>query len=466
MKAWRRIAMLCAVSLVAVSCGDDSGEADVTVTVIPLSTTTTTATTSTTVPDSDIGLGADLPDEAIASLSGQMFEDPFMGSGFHEMRLYDERGVLVSEESIMGSEPGTDLLGVGLILPTPVVTGLGPDQMLFEAWIDGYSGDFAPSAAVLYTSAPDGWAVTAVVDTAAVETALLLTTDYAAAAPGGPVGVQMTVTIFDWTTRMFSADIVVWDYLGGYESVYEGEIECTIASPLECTTLSDDGVLRPGDESEDVEALQDDLAALGYLGGDSDGKYGPQTSAAVSALQADYGLTVDGKAGSQTLGLIADLVAGVSDLILASDTGIGAVAFGTPADPAYGSLFDIFGSPDTSTGWFVDGCDGKDWLKTTWDGFTAIFTDRDGFRQLDGWEIDDLSNLPLGLLIAGGINSTWTWSDFAAAGAVFSPGYGAFFSMVDLGYNDGRFVSPPTDPPAAGSAISGLGTGTGAFVSC
>ena len=464
MRSWRGVAMLSAGLLVAAACGDDSGAADVTVTVIPLSTTTTTVTT--TLPAPDDTLATESSDVALSSLAGQMFEDPFMGSGFQLMNMDEARGVMVSAASIMGSEPGVDLLGVGPILPRPVVTGLGPDQVLLESWIDNYSGDIVPMAIVLYSGAPDGWVASAVIDTAAVEAALALTTDYAVAAPSGPVTVEMSLSQFDWTTRVFRTGVAAFDYSDGNELFYEGEIECLIGTPLDCTTLSDDGVLRPGDEGEAVETLQNDLTALGYPVETIDGKYGPQTSAAVSDFQADYGLTVDGKAGPQTLQLLADLASGVADMILASKTGLGGVAFGTPADPAYSSLFDIFGSPDSTTGWYADACDGFDWLKARWDGLTAIFTDREGFRQLDGWAINDLSNLPAGVTIAGGIKSNWDWSDFAAAGAAFNPGYGAFFTMVDLEYNNGRFVNPPTDPPAADAAISGFGTGTGAFVSC
>jgi len=463
MRASPRAMLVCAVLLVFAACSDDDA-GEVTVTVIPLPTSTSTSTTTTVA--SDATFGADPADPAVASLSGQLFEDPLLGSGFHVMRLDDERGVLVSEDSITGGAPPSDSLVVGLILPEPTITGFSPQQRLFEVWVEDPSG-VAPSATVVYTLGPDGWVATTVVTSEAMEDAVAASTDYAAAAPGGPVAMGLFVSLFDLVAGLLRADVTAFDTTGGgYELFYEGEIECAFGDPLDCTTLSDDGVLRPGDEGEAVEALQNDLATLGYLSGVIDGKYGGQTSAAVSGLQTNYLLDVDGKAGPQTLTLISDLVAGVSELVLASKDGIGTVGFGTPADPAYADLFDIFGSPNSTTGWYVDACDGRDWLKATWDGFVAIFTDRSGFRQIDGWAIDDLSDLPSGVLIAGGIRSSWTWSDFAAAGAGFNPGYGGFFNMVDLSYNNGRFVNPPTDPPAGNAAIRGLGTGTGAFVSC
>jgi hypothetical protein len=141
--------------------------------------------------------------------------------------------------------------------------------------------------------------------------------------------------------------------------------------------------------------------------------------------------------------------------------------FGTLFDPALSGLTHLFGNPDSATGWYADACDGHQWYRATWDGFTAIFTDRDGPKQFDGWAVDDLSDLPSPwLYFAGGIRPSWTWEDFAAMGAGFDPSYGAFWYDHDLGYNNGRFVHPPSDPPAAGAEVKSFGTGTGGFVSC
>ncbi len=152
--------------------------------------------------------------------------------------------------------------------------------------------------------------------------------------------------------------------------------------------------------------------------------------------------------------------------MLISNGAVGTTPFGAPAEAAYAELFATFGVPDGNTGWFVDACDGYDWLKASWAGFTAIFTDRDGFRALDGWAIEDLSNLPEQIRVSGGVRATWTWADFEAAGAEFDPFYGGFFLVPDYDYNNGRFVDPPGDAPDPGAAVSGFGAGTGAFVSC
>ena len=56
-------------------------------------------------------------------------------------------------------------------------------------------------------------------------------------------------------------------------------------------------ILRDGDEGTDVEALQIRLDAAGYDPGEIDGIFGPNTEAAVRALQKDAGILVDGEFG-------------------------------------------------------------------------------------------------------------------------------------------------------------------------
>ena len=72
-------------------------------------------------------------------------------------------------------------------------------------------------------------------------------------------------------------------------------------------------------------------------------------------------------------------------------------------------------------------------------------------QQGEGIEQD----LPDWLYFAGGIRPSWRWSDFADMGAGFDPTYGAFWYQHDLGYNNGRFVNPPSDPPPAGARRRG-----------
>ncbi len=68
-------------------------------------------------------------------------------------------------------------------------------------------------------------------------------------------------------------------------------------------------VLVSGARGDDVKAMQQKLADLGYLGKDGaplvdDGHFGPGTRQAVEQFQQDHRLTVDGKAGRSTLGAL------------------------------------------------------------------------------------------------------------------------------------------------------------------
>jgi len=56
--------------------------------------------------------------------------------------------------------------------------------------------------------------------------------------------------------------------------------------------------LREGDSGQYVYNLQERLYALGYYGGRIDGRFGPNTTAALTAFQAANGLTADGIAGT------------------------------------------------------------------------------------------------------------------------------------------------------------------------
>jgi peptidoglycan hydrolase-like protein with peptidoglycan-binding domain len=91
-------------------------------------------------------------------------------------------------------------------------------------------------------------------------------------------------------------------------------------------------VLSKGSEGEDVEKLQKNLNGLNYNCGTPDGDFGSKTESAVKAFQKAYNLTVDGVAGSKTLGKIDEVVKKLqSDLNkLSYDCGT--------ADGVYGSM--------------------------------------------------------------------------------------------------------------------------------
>ncbi len=74
-------------------------------------------------------------------------------------------------------------------------------------------------------------------------------------------------------------------------------------------TPAGNGVLVRGSKGDEVQAMQQKLSDLGYLGKDgkplvADGDFGPSTLEAVKQFQRDHQLTVDGKAGGATLGAL------------------------------------------------------------------------------------------------------------------------------------------------------------------
>lgn len=70
-------------------------------------------------------------------------------------------------------------------------------------------------------------------------------------------------------------------------------------------------LLKVGVRGDDVKALQEVLKLLGYLEIDNcTTYYGSMTKEAVMKLQRDYGIQVDGIAGSQTINTINDIIEG------------------------------------------------------------------------------------------------------------------------------------------------------------
>lgn len=63
-------------------------------------------------------------------------------------------------------------------------------------------------------------------------------------------------------------------------------------------------LLRRGSKGSQVADMQQRLIQLGYLNGRADGIFGSLTEQAVRSFQKDHGLTVDGIAGTQTLGAL------------------------------------------------------------------------------------------------------------------------------------------------------------------
>lgn len=77
-----------------------------------------------------------------------------------------------------------------------------------------------------------------------------------------------------------------------------------------------------GSRGEEVTQIQERLIELGYDPGAADGIFGARTRDAVMAFQRDYGLSVDGIAGENTLGALG-LTGGSADAPAESSGGSG-----------------------------------------------------------------------------------------------------------------------------------------------
>lgn len=81
--------------------------------------------------------------------------------------------------------------------------------------------------------------------------------------------------------------------------------------------------LKEGSTGDAVRTLQTKLKALGYYTGSIDGDFGESTTEAVKAFQKNNGLTVDGKAGGDTMAALnsSSAVAAGSDTLKKGSTG-------------------------------------------------------------------------------------------------------------------------------------------------
>lgn len=73
------------------------------------------------------------------------------------------------------------------------------------------------------------------------------------------------------------------------------------ATMIPAVTPAPTGSLKIGSKGDNVRSVQQKLKSLGFYNGSVDGDFGEGTAAAVTRFQKQYGLTADGKVGTQTL---------------------------------------------------------------------------------------------------------------------------------------------------------------------
>ncbi len=105
-------------------------------------------------------------------------------------------------------------------------------------------------------------------------------------------------------------------YSGPIDGVYGPATSAGVTEMQKALGIEADGVFGATTEAalkgkgkDVVVQIQTELAKYGYYTGPVDGDYGPGTSAAVQKLQADLGVTADGRVGAETVAAFNKAVA-------------------------------------------------------------------------------------------------------------------------------------------------------------
>lgn len=214
--------------------------------------------------------------------------------------------------------------------------------------------------------------------------------------------------------------------------------ESGTAAPGDTTVRGDDEGDASAGATEVVREIQRDLEALGFYDGAIDGDYGPRTEDAVSAFQADQGLTADGQYGPQTA---AALVAAHADAPASCEEfapGESGEGGGTAAPPGTDPV-DVEGPPATiesavvTNTFAVQLCDNPNettlrMSAITADGFTLDVDAADGTGTISlggGNESDGIS-------LSGTVDSVQVGDagDFTVTGVLADPDGDAPYTLT------------------------------------
>lgn len=96
-----------------------------------------------------------------------------------------------------------------------------------------------------------------------------------------------------WQTLLIfgGGAFIVWKFLLSSPASGKRAPQLAVTSPM----------IRYGDRGDDVRAVQEALAFLGYSPGPIDGIFGPMTNEAVRRFQSDQRIAVDGIVGPETI---------------------------------------------------------------------------------------------------------------------------------------------------------------------
>jgi len=128
-----------------------------------------------------------------------------------------------------------------------------------------------------------------------------------------------------------SADDTTTTTTGATTSTTQATTTTTIATTTTSTVAASEATAL-------VSAIQQQLQALGYFDGVTDGIYGPVTAAALTEFQTDVGITADGEYGPETYSALAVAVEKDADYVSDVQEGLKELGLYTGrVDGQYGS---------------------------------------------------------------------------------------------------------------------------------
>lgn len=116
-------------------------------------------------------------------------------------------------------------------------------------------------------------------------------------------------------------------------------VPITTTTVADTTTSSSTTTTTPpyGGATLLTTVIQQELTALGYFDGASDGILGPATEAAITAFQTDAGITADGQYGPETYAALADALEADADFVTGVQEDLMTLTlYPGPADGDYG----------------------------------------------------------------------------------------------------------------------------------
>ena len=344
MAASRRCAVVLVVLLATAACGGGSG--DTTTTSAP---TTTTAGTTTTVGRRTTTSSSTVPPDTgpLAGLLTAEVADPLLGTGYHAMEYGDESPLLCGLPGHRRDQrrrpplprplrpgaghhrhrlPTRSCSRLGSTLTTPQGPPRGPWSCTAWGWAGGTRMSPSTRRRSWPTSRPPP----------TTPSAPPADRPTSASRPRSSTGRAVPTSSPTWPSSPTPTPGT---------RLTRGRSSAPSSAAWSARPFRTTASCGPGTRASRWRLCRTPWRTSASTRAAGEGIYDDATEEAVRLFQRDYRLAVDGKAGPQTLDLIDDVVSGASEIVMASQDGVGEVLFGTAADTARPALNAIFGRP-------------------------------------------------------------------------------------------------------------------------